>query len=322
MPRTLLTSKEIGNVQRNDLDVSTAGEAVITKVIAGTGISLSSTGVDAGTGDVVINSTSSGSGDVLTLNTFYTDVTNSGAVETLLYSGTIAANKLNTDGFALEANYSLVIAANYNSKEFYVDFGGARIFNSGGLTQNGGSVRIQARIQRSGTATARSITTLWTEEYVDVQTASLTGLNFTGTNALALVVKGEASSDIIAKLGVIQLVVAGGSTPTENYSIVNLSDGATITTDASSGKLFRVTLGGNRALANPTNPTDGQQIVYEFKQDGTGNRTLSLGTDFILPSGATFALSTAAGAVDVMKAVYNTAAAKWRVVAFIKGFAS
>lgn len=59
MGRTKLTTNEIGSVQRNDFDVTTTGEAVITKVIAGTGISLSSTGVDAGTGDVTINVASS-----------------------------------------------------------------------------------------------------------------------------------------------------------------------------------------------------------------------------------------------------------------------
>jgi hypothetical protein len=57
MPRTQLTSREIGSVQRNDIDTSTTGQALITKILPGTGISLSSTGVDAGTGDVTINAT-------------------------------------------------------------------------------------------------------------------------------------------------------------------------------------------------------------------------------------------------------------------------
>lgn len=55
MARTLLSSREIGSVQRNDLDTTTTTQAIIAKVIAGTNISLSSTGVDAGTGDVTIN---------------------------------------------------------------------------------------------------------------------------------------------------------------------------------------------------------------------------------------------------------------------------
>jgi hypothetical protein len=47
-------------VQRVDLDVTTVGQAVIRKVIPGTGISMSATGADAGTGDVTINATGGG----------------------------------------------------------------------------------------------------------------------------------------------------------------------------------------------------------------------------------------------------------------------
>lgn len=59
MGATQLKGKQVldGSIQRVDLDVSTTGQAVITKIIQGTGISLSSTGVDAGTGDVTINNT-------------------------------------------------------------------------------------------------------------------------------------------------------------------------------------------------------------------------------------------------------------------------
>lgn len=57
MPQTQLRGPQIldGSVQRQDLDVATAGSAVIRKIIAGTNVTISSTGVDAGTGDVTIN---------------------------------------------------------------------------------------------------------------------------------------------------------------------------------------------------------------------------------------------------------------------------
>ena len=45
-----------GTITRALHNTTTAGSAVINKVIAGTGITLSSTGADAGTGDVTINS--------------------------------------------------------------------------------------------------------------------------------------------------------------------------------------------------------------------------------------------------------------------------
>jgi len=52
-----LTGDDIldGSVQRKDLDVSTPGQAVVRRIIAGTNISIGSTGIDSGTGDVTIN---------------------------------------------------------------------------------------------------------------------------------------------------------------------------------------------------------------------------------------------------------------------------
>ncbi len=44
-----------GEVKRSDLNVSETGNAVIAKVIAGNDLGVSSTGVDAGTGDVTLS---------------------------------------------------------------------------------------------------------------------------------------------------------------------------------------------------------------------------------------------------------------------------
>lgn len=57
MGATQFSTRNLGlsSVNKDDVDVVTSGKALITKVIAGTGISFSSTGVDAGTGDVTIN---------------------------------------------------------------------------------------------------------------------------------------------------------------------------------------------------------------------------------------------------------------------------
>jgi len=56
MARTQLSGSQVtdGSIQRTDLDAATAGSAVLRKVIAGAGITMSSTGPDAGTGDVTI----------------------------------------------------------------------------------------------------------------------------------------------------------------------------------------------------------------------------------------------------------------------------
>lgn len=105
---------------------------------------------------------------------------------------------------------------------------------------------------------------------------------------------------------------------------VALTDAATIATDASLGNLFRVTLAGNRTLGVPTNPTDGQRVVWEVSQDATGTRTLALasgaggfifGTDI-----ASITLTTTASKTDFIGAIYNSTANRWRVIAFVKGY--
>lgn len=62
MPRTEVGGRQIanGSVQRDDLDVATVGQAVVRRLVQGTGVTLSSTGADSGTGDVTINATGGG----------------------------------------------------------------------------------------------------------------------------------------------------------------------------------------------------------------------------------------------------------------------
>lgn len=102
---------------------------------------------------------------------------------------------------------------------------------------------------------------------------------------------------------------------------VTLTDAATIATDASAGVYFRVTLGDNRTLGEPSNPTNGQTCTWEVIQDGTGSRTLAynaifaFGTDVPEPT-----LSTTASKRDFITARYNSTADKWYVLAVAKGY--
>jgi hypothetical protein len=81
MSRTQIPGAQIldGSVQRVDLDAVTAGQAVIKKIVAGTNVTITSTGVDAGTGDVTINATAGSSTPpavtTVTANTTLTSVT-------------------------------------------------------------------------------------------------------------------------------------------------------------------------------------------------------------------------------------------------------
>jgi len=73
-----------------------------------------------------------------------------------------------------------------------------------------------------------------------------------------------------------------------------------VTIDFSANQNFVLTLTGNVTLANPSTESVGQAGVFVFIQDGTGGRTLSLGTDYETPGGAGITLSTAANAIDVV----------------------
>lgn len=105
------------------------------------------------------------------------------------------------------------------------------------------------------------------------------------------------------------------------FAPVALTDAATIAIDASLGTHFRVVLGGNRTLGAPSNLTDGQKILVEVKQDGTGSRTLAynaiyrFGTDVTSPT-----LTTTAGKTDFLGFVYNSTAAKLDCIAVAKGY--
>ena len=71
MASTVIRGQQIRNddVGREDLNVSTTTRAVITKAVAGTGIALSSTGVDAGTGDVTVSFANISANSILGNNT-------------------------------------------------------------------------------------------------------------------------------------------------------------------------------------------------------------------------------------------------------------
>ena len=83
-------------------------------------------------------------------------------------------------------------------------------------------------------------------------------------------------------------------------STQTLTDGATISWDTSQGVFAQVTLGGNRALANPTNLINGCSYILIIKQDSVGSRTLSFGSSYKFPEGIAPTLSTDPNVVDII----------------------
>lgn len=119
-----------------------------------------------------------------------------------------------------------------------------------------------------------------------------------------------------------QIILTQQNFPAWGALVVALTDAATINTDASAGTVFTVTLGGNRTLANPTNPVDGQKIMYRVKQPASGGPwTLTYGTAFRFSADIPQpVLTTTASKMDRLAFEYNGADAKFDVIGVSRGY--
>ena len=94
-----------------------------------------------------------------------------------------------------------------------------------------------------------------------------------------------------------------------NYSETTLTDGSSITWDASTQDVAKVTLAGNRTLGAASNGTTGQFISLLIIQDGTGSRTLTCNAAYEFASDTAPTLTTTANLGDVFVFRYN--GSKW-----------
>ena len=142
-----------------------------------------------------------------------------------------------------------------------------------------------------------------------------TGLAAIGAANLPLKVNSGGSA---VEYGVLPL--AGGGTGSTSLSGANIVAsnanttftkairGATSTANATGSTVldfdsfqnFVLTFTGNVTLANPSTESIGQSGIIMIVQDGTGSRTLSLGTDYETAGAAGLTISTAANSVDIV----------------------
>ena len=93
------------------------------------------------------------------------------------------------------------------------------------------------------------------------------------------------------------VTVTGTAVATTNTDATNTGN---ITLDFGANQNFVLTLTGNVTLDNPTTEQVGQSGFIVFIQDGTGGRTVSLGTDYETAGGAGLTLSSTASATDIV----------------------
>lgn len=92
----------------------------------------------------------------------------------------------------------------------------------------------------------------------------------------------------------------GAFTAQQYFAEATLTDASSIAWDLDAAQSAKVTLGGNRTLANPSNMKAGGTYILRVIQDGTGSRTLSLASAYKKAGGATLTLTTTAAAVDIL----------------------
>ena len=78
------------------------------------------------------------------------------------------------------------------------------------------------------------------------------------------------------------------------------SNTGSVTLDFTANQNFVLTLTGNTTLANPSTEQVGQSGFIAFIQDGTGSRTITLGTDYETAAAAGITLTSTAAATDLV----------------------
>ena len=101
-----------------------------------------------------------------------------------------------------------------------------------------------------------------------------------------------------------QLKIGGKPVAFTNAAVgktdTDTSNSGSVTLDFDANQNFVLTLTGNVTLANPTTEKVGQSGFIAFIQDGTGSRTVTLGTDYESAGGSGITLTTTASATDLV----------------------
>ena len=174
---------------------------------------------------------------------------------------------------------------------------------------------------------------------LDSDLTTIAGLTPTATNVIQSVAGSWASRTPAQLKATLALAVAdvSGAAPTASPTFtgtvtytksvstpVTLTDAATVAVDASLGNAFRLTLtASGHTLGAPSNPTDGQMILFEVNS-GAGSNTLALASGaggYAFGSTiASFTMSTGAGKTDLIGCRYNASANRWWVIALVQGY--
>jgi hypothetical protein len=117
-----------------------------------------------------------------------------------------------------------------------------------------------------------------------------------------------------------QFVSTDTISPQYLFNVQTPSYSANATINWSLGNVARITLTGNSVITN-SGAVDGQKLLLELKQDGTGSRTVSFTSETRFGTDITsITLSSTPSKTDKIGLIYNATDLKYDVIAFVKGY--
>ena len=146
-----------------------------------------------------------------------------------------------------------------------------------------------------------------TDPWVPPATAAIT--NATTLNSIPAInyARQSRTAAEVSASTVVQNVFADVTNAATYHTV---TDGATVTINCQIGDCQILTIAGNRTMAAPSNPIDGQQIDLLVVQDGTGGRTLTWNSVFAFENTTPPTLSSGPGGIDRFLLRYNAALGK------------
>ena len=131
-----------------------------------------------------------------------------------------------------------------------------------------------------------------------IGTTTVSGTTVTGTTGNFTTLNATTISGTISGYGALD--TANVWTKGQRGEITTLTDAATIAIDLADSNNFKVTLGGNRQLGNPSNMISGQSGAIWITQDATGSRTLNYDSYWDFAGGSAPTLTTSGTSVDCL----------------------
>lgn len=120
--------------------------------------------------------------------------------------------------------------------------------------------------------------------------------------------------------GAALLLAGGAMAGWLSPAVVRLTDGPVIAVNAALGNDFRVTIAASRTIQTPTNPRDGQLIMFDITQGAGGPWSITWGAGYSFGGSTQPSLSLVAGNTDLVGFKYNADKVKWLYTGALTGY--